>query len=124
VFNEVPLAFSSAVCSHLLTLVTRSRIFLRSSETSVHTRSSWRRIQEDGIIHKYSLIISISNSQDLVNQEITVNDSKKKKKIYPSDATATELQQQLARKDSTRKHAKEGVYEYVTCHLPNVCFHL
>jgi hypothetical protein len=49
-------------CSHLLTLVPRSRIFLffsstlkmeaiRSSETTVYTISTRRHVQEDGILH-------------------------------------------------------------------------
>jgi hypothetical protein len=49
-----------SVCCHLLTLVPRSRIFftlkmeaIRSSETSVHTRSTWRHIPEDGILHSH-----------------------------------------------------------------------
>jgi hypothetical protein len=48
----------SSVCSHLLTLVPRSRIFstlkmevIRSSETSVHARTTGRYIQENGILH-------------------------------------------------------------------------
>jgi hypothetical protein len=49
-----------ACCSHLLTLVPRSRIFctlkmeaIRSSETSVHTRFIRRCIPEDGILHNH-----------------------------------------------------------------------
>jgi hypothetical protein len=49
----------SAVCSHLLTLVPRSPIYLywrwyrRSPVTSVHTRSKRRHIPEDGILHSH-----------------------------------------------------------------------
>jgi hypothetical protein len=49
-----------AICSHLLMLVPRSRIFsnlkmeaTRSSETSVHTRSTRRHIPENGILQSH-----------------------------------------------------------------------
>jgi hypothetical protein len=55
------------VCSHLLTLVHRSRIFLfsstlkleaiRSSETSVYTISSRRHIPEDGILLYFVFVL-------------------------------------------------------------------
>jgi hypothetical protein len=55
----------ATVCSHLLTLVPRLRVFsttlnteaIRSSETSVYTISTWRHIPEDGSLQfaKYSL---------------------------------------------------------------------
>jgi hypothetical protein len=51
---EEPTWAGGSDCSHLLTLFPRSRIFLLSRwKRSVYTRSTWRPIPEDGILHSH-----------------------------------------------------------------------